>query len=212
MTKPDKLHYVRLPKAQGARAEMTRLAYTLAGKPYVDVHWSFSEVREALEGGKNPFNQLPFVETPDGKFLYQTIAIMQHVGRGTPVWPSDPDALNRALAVGMGGYDLYQWFGSFAADDEVAKKKFETRRAPQFFNGLNAIYEGRKFAAGDEPSFADCIVHQAVVWCVRRNEVSKQIYETTPHLRAFIERFEAVPAVKAFLEKQAAARAVDDSL
>jgi len=212
MSKPDKLHYVRLPKALGGRAEMTRLAYVLAGKPYVDVHWSFSEVSEALEGGKNPFNQLPIVETADGKFLYQTLAIMQHAGQGTPVWPSDPEALNRALAVGMGGYDLYQWFGSFAADDEVAKKKFETRRAPQFFKGLNAIYEGRKFAAGDEPSFADCMVREAVYWCVRRNEACKELYDGTPHLRAFVERFDALPAVKEFLAKQAAARAVDDSL
>lgn len=68
MTQPDRIHYVRIPKGQGGRAEMTRMTYVLAGKPYVDVFWSFQDAREAVTG-KNPFKQFPFVETSNGKTI-----------------------------------------------------------------------------------------------------------------------------------------------
>src|SRR5262249_10406934 len=115
----DKLHYPRIPKGQGARAEMVRLVYVLAGKPYVDVLWPRAELPQAV-AGKNPFLQFPFVETPDGRIIYQAIAIMHHAAHGTPAWPSDPDRLTDALAVAIGGYDLYQAFAGFTADDLVA--------------------------------------------------------------------------------------------
>lgn len=211
MTQPDKLHYVRISQGQGGRAEMTRMTYILADKPYVDVFWSFADARQAVLG-KNPFKQFPFVETPDGKTLYQTLAIMHHVASGTPIWPSNPELLTQALAVGMAGYDLYQWFGGFSADDLVAKKKFEERRAPQFFVGFDEIYRTRAFSGGDVPTFADPLVHQAIVWCVRRNEVCKKLLDDSPSLKAFIERFESLPTIKAFMARQVAARQADDSV
>src|SRR5262245_41735513 len=157
----DKIHYARIPKGHGGRAEMVRLTYVLAGKPYVDVLWPFEQVQQS--GAKeNPFKQLPVVETPSGAYIYQTLAIMQHAAHGTPVWPSEPDRLTNALSAAMGGYDLYQAFGAFPADDLVAKKKFEDKRAPQLMNGLGQIYASRAFAAGDAPTFADCIVVEAI--------------------------------------------------
>ena len=128
------------------------------------------------------------------------------------MWPSDPQKLTETLAVAMGGYDLYQAFGSFAADDLAAKKKFEDRRAPQFFNGLAEVYTGRAFAAGDTPTFADAIAHEAVAWCVRRNDACRGLFESTKALSAFNHRFEAIPAVREFMQRQAAAREVDDSV
>ena len=207
----DKIHYVRIPKAHGGRAEMVRLVYVLAQKPYVDVLWAFEQARQS--GAKeNPFQQLPVVETPSGAYIYQTLAIMHHAAHGTPVWPSDPARLTDALAVAMGGYDLYQAFGAFAADDLAAKKKFEDKRAPQLMNGLGQIYAARSFAAGDVPTFADCIVEEAIAWCVRRNEVSRQLFEANPALVAFHARFDALPAVRAFRARQGAAREKDDSV
>jgi glutathione S-transferase len=207
----DKIHYIRLPKAQGGRAEMTRLVYVLAGRPYVDVLHTFQEAAQAV-AGKNPFKQFPFVETAGGAVVYQTLAIMHHAAQGTPAWPSDPERLTQALAVAMGGYDLYQAFGGFPADDLVAKKKFEDRRAPQYFNGLAEVYSARPFAAGDEPTFADAIVHEAVAWCVRRNDVCAKLFEASAALKGFNARFEAIPAVADFLKRQAAAREVDDAV
>lgn len=211
MSHPDRLHYVRIPRGQGGRAEMTRMAYVLAGRPYTDVFWSFADARQAV-AGKNPFKQFPFVETADGKIVYQTLAIMHHVGRGTPIWPADPEALNQALAVGMGAYDLYQWFGSFAADDLPAKKKFEERRAPQFFEALGEIFKARKFATGDTPTFADPMVYEAVAWCSRRNDACRQLLGASPSLQEFIERFTALPSIRDFMDRQAAARVTDDSV
>lgn len=207
----DTIHYVRIPKGMGARAEMVRMAYVLAGKPYADALHTFQEAGPALEG-KNPFKQLPVVVTPSGQSVYQCIAIMHHVGHGTPVWPADPAALTLALEVAVGAYDLYQAFGAFPADDEAARKKFEGRRAPQYFGALSTIYATRKFAAGEAPCFADVIAHQAVAWCVRRNEVCKKLLEESEPLKAFMTRFESIPAIDAFMKKQAAARAVDDAL
>ena len=208
---PDKLHYVKIPKAQGGRAEMVRMTYVLAGAPYVDVLSTFDEARGVMSG-KNPFNQFPFVETPSGKYIYQTLAIMHHAAHGTPAWPSDPEALTRALSVALGAYDLYQAFGGFPADDLGAKKKFEERKAPQFFGALDEIYSGRSFATGTTPTFADCLVREAVGWCVRRNDVCRALLADKPHLSAFVERFDALPPIAEFRTRQAAARAADDSV
>jgi glutathione S-transferase len=207
----DKIHYIRISKALGGRAEAVRLLYVLAGKPYVDVFWDRSETAQAL-AGNNPFRQFPFVETPGGKRIYQSLAIMHHAAHGTPAWPSDPDRLTDALAVAIGGYDLYQAFAGFSADDLVAKKKFEEKRAPQYLGGLGEIYGARPFAAGESPTFADCIAHEAIAWCVRRNDVSRALFEANPALVAFVERFRAVPAIRDFMARQAAARERDDTI
>jgi glutathione S-transferase len=207
----DKIHYIRIPNALGGRAEMVRLVYVLAQKPYVDVLCTFEEApRSAVV--KNPFKQFPVVETPSGAYIYQALAIMHHVAHGTPVWPSDPSRLTDAFAVAMGGYDLYQWFGGFAADDLVAKKKFEEKRAPQFFGGLAEIYASRPFAAGTEPTFADCIVEEAIAWCVRRNEACRRLFEASPALVEFHRRFDAIADIRAFRARQAAARQKDDTV
>ena len=211
MSEPDKLHYVRIPKGVGARAEMVRMTYVLAGRPYVDVFTTFAEAAGAV-AGKNPFKQFPFVETAGGETVYQSLAIMHHAAHGTPAWPSDPKALTRALMVAVGAYDLYQAFGGFSADDAVAKKKFEEKRAPQYLGALGELYAKSPFAAGDAPTFADCIAHEAIAWCVRRNDAARTIYEANPALVAFMERFRAVPAIKAFMERQAEARKTDDTI
>jgi glutathione S-transferase len=210
-SEPDKLHYIRIPKGMGGRAEMARMAYVLAGRAYVDVLCSFAEAKDVVSG-KNPFKQFPFVETPSGKFIYQTPAILHHATHGTSAWPADPDRLTEALAVATGAYDLYQAFGAFPADDLVAKKKFEERRAPQYFNGLDEIYAGRAFAAGDTPTFADCMVHEGVAWCARRNDVCRELLQSSRGLSAFMDRFRAVPVIRDFMARQAAARESDDSL
>ncbi|HMI83579.1 MAG TPA: glutathione S-transferase family protein, partial [Polyangiaceae bacterium] len=161
---------------------------------------------------ENPFKQLPVVETPSGTHIYQTLAIMHHAAHGSSAWPSDPHRLTEALAAAMGGYDLYQAFGAFRAEDLAAKKKFEEKQAPQFFNGLAQIYASRAFATGDIPSFADCMVEEALAWCVRRNDVSRRLFETNAALVAFHARFDAIPSVRAFRSRQAAAREKDDAV
>lgn len=208
---PDKLHYLKIPNAEGGRAEGVRLVYVLAEKPYVDVYASFETAKSVVEG-KNPFKQYPFVETPSGELIYQTLAIMHHAGHGTSAWPADPAALTRALSVALGGYDLYQAFGAFPADDVVAKQKFEERRLPQYFGALDQIYASRDFAAGKTPCFADCIVREAVWWCVRRNDAARALFAEKKALSAFKQRFDALPPVAAFLKSQADKRAVDNSL
>jgi glutathione S-transferase len=210
-TTADKIHYVRIPKALGGRAEMVRLVYVLASKPYVDVFWARGDAGQAVSGN-NPFKQFPFVETPGGKRIYQSLAIMHHAAHGTPAWPADPNRLTDALAVALGGYDLYQAFAGFTADDLVAKKKFEEKRAPQYMDGLGEIYASRTFAAGDAPTFADCIAHEAIAWCVRRNDASRAIFEANRALVSFVDRFRALPAVRDFMARQAAARERDDTV
>jgi glutathione S-transferase len=208
---PDKIHYLKIPDGHGGRAEMVRLAYVLAGKPYLDVYATFDTARAAVEG-KNPFKQYPFVETPSGEHVYQSLAIMHHAAHGTSAWPANPAELTLALSVALGGYDLYQAFGGFSADDVAAKKKFEERRLPQYFGALDEIYASRPFAAGTTPTFADCVVREAVGWCVRRNETARALFAEKNHLSAFTKRFDELPAVAEFMAKQAAARATDNAL
>jgi glutathione S-transferase len=207
---PDRLHYVRIPNGRGGRAESVRMVYTLAAKPFTDVLWAPAEFRAAAS--KNPFRQVPFVETPTGEIIYQTLAIMHHAARGTPAWPEDPSALTQALSVALGAYDLYQSFGAFPATDAAAKQKFEERRAPQYFGALDEIYAAREFAAGSAPTFADCLVHAAVTWCVRRNDVCRELLARHSGLGAFVERFEAIGVIAEFMSRQARAREDDPSV
>lgn len=213
-TTADKLHYVKIPDGRGARAEGVRLVYVLAGRPWVDVLWSFQEIAGVVaeRADKLPLRQVPFVETADGEIIFQTLAIMHHAAHGTPAWPSEPGQLTAALSVAMTGYDLYQFFGGFPADDAVAKEKFEKRRAPQFFRGLDAIYAGRAFAAGDTPTFADCYVYEAVAWCARRNPVCADLLAGCDALRGFMTRFAAIPAIAELMARQARARELDPSV
>jgi glutathione S-transferase len=207
----DVIHYVRLPGGMGGRAEMVRMTYVLAGRPYKDELSDFGSARAAVEG-KNPFLQFPYVITTDGRAIYQALAIMHHAAHGTRAWPSEPDVLTDALSVAMASYDLYQHFGGFAATDEAAKKRFEERRAPQFFGGLDHVYAGRAFAVGSVPTFADCLAHQAVAWCVRKNDACRGLLAEKKNLAAFMARFEAHAPIAAFMEKQRQARAADDSV
>ena len=202
----DKLHYLRIPNGMGARAEMVRMAYVLAKRPYVDVFHDFANAGQAV-GGKNPYKQFPFVETDSGEIIYQTLAIMHHAGG----WPTG-QALTKALMVAMGAYDLYQAFAGFSADDAAAKKKFEERRVPQYMGALGEIYAKTNFAAGDTPCFADCIAHEAIAWTVRRNEVAKRTFEANKSLVDFVARFRGVPAIKEFMARQAAAREKDNAV
>lgn len=209
MTQPDKLHYLRIPNGQGARAEAVRMVYVLADRPYVDVFHTFEDAAAAV-AGKNPYLQFPFVETPSGEIVYQTIAIMHHAAKGTPAWPTDD--LTKALMVALGAYDLYQAFAGFSSTDLEAKKRFEDKRAPKLFGGLDAIYATTPFAVGDAPCFADCLAREAVAWTVRRNDACRGLLEQKKSLTAFLKRFDDTPAIRAFLERQKAARAVDNSV
>jgi glutathione S-transferase len=211
MNNPDTLHYVRIPGGQGGRAEMVRMVYALAGRPYVDALHGFEQVRAAI-ADKSPFRQVPLVETADGETIYQSLAIMHHAANGTAAWPSEPAQLTRALAVAMGAYDLYQAFGGFSASDAVAREKFEQRRAPQYLDGLATLYAQRPFAAGEVPCFADCVAHQAIAWCARRNEVARALLAERAPLVDFMARFEQVPAIAALMQRQREARAVDDAV
>lgn len=206
----DALHYVKLSGALGGRAEMVRYCFVLAGKPWQDVLHPREEFASA--GQRNPFRQFPYLVTASGEILPQSMAIMAHAAHGTPAWPSDVGGLTKAMSVAQGAYDLYQAFGAFPADDLAAKKKFEERRAPQYFGALAALYAERPFAAGETPTFADCIAREAIGWCVRKNDVCKGLLEQHASLAAFVKRFDAIPAIAAFQAKQAAARAADDSL
>ena len=207
---PDKIIYLKIPNGMGGGAERVRMTYALAGRPYVDTLYTLDEA-QAVVAGKNPFKQFPFVETASGEILYQSLAIMHHAAQGTSAWPSEPAALTRALTVALAAYDLYQAF-AFPASDEVAKKKFEEKRAPQYLNDPGEIYASRKFAAGDTATFADCYAYEAIAWVVRKNAVGKAIFEKNQALVDFSKRFTELPAIAAFMEKQRAARAVDPSL
>jgi len=74
------------------------------------------------------------------------------------------------------------------------------------------IYAGRPWATGGGATFADCMTHEAIAWCVRQNDACKALYEASPSLVSFMNRFRALPPIGEFMKRQEAARAKDDSL
>jgi len=143
----DKIHYLRIPQGLGARAEMVRMAYVLAGKPYVDVFHARAEASQAVTGN-NPFKQFPFVETPNGTRLYQTHRhhgttrrTGRRPGRGIPI-------ADRRARRGDGRPTISTRRSAGSQPTTRSRKSGSKKGAPRsYFGALDEIYSKRLFAA-----------------------------------------------------------------
>jgi glutathione S-transferase len=86
--------------AGSANGYKVDLLFALSGKPYrrteVSIFAGESRTPEFL--AKNPAGRVPVLECDDGSFLPESNAILVHVARGTPFWPSETAAQDRVLA------------------------------------------------------------------------------------------------------------------
>jgi hypothetical protein len=56
------------------------------------------------------------------------------------------------------------------------------------------------------------MVHTAITWTSRRNDICRELYRGSPALTQFMSRFETLPAIADLLARQAAARQHDNTI
>jgi glutathione S-transferase len=102
-----KVYYFNAP----TRGEQVRMLLRITNTPFEDITFKGEEgmkYKPASMGDLSPatFNQFPCVVDPDGNFLAQTTAIMQHIGRSVGLAPETPmeDAL--ALSLTLASEDM----------------------------------------------------------------------------------------------------------
>jgi glutathione S-transferase len=115
----------------------------------------------------NPLRSTPVLETPDGRYLSESAAILSYLAQGTPLLPADPfegAEVIRWLVYeqtdvipAIGGLRFRLQTGRLTPDDPDA----QARRAAgiEVLELLDAHLDGRKFLVGDGYTIADIAVY-----------------------------------------------------
>ncbi|XP_061178875.1 glutathione S-transferase 1-like [Saccostrea echinata] len=187
------------------RAEVIRLAFTLAGQVFEDKRFTLEEwlkVKPTI-----PQNHLPGLQVDD-KYIPQSGAILRYVGRAFGLYGDNNDESTR-IDVIIGATDDFLKDVSDAVyeKDETKKaelkKDLEENKFPQYLNLMEEILKenngGDGFFVGNRLSIADLKVFDTV------DQVAS--YATPPpfppKLGAFIEKVKNNPKIKEYISKQA---------
>jgi len=140
----------------------------------------------------NPLRSTPVLETPDGRFLSESAAILSYLADGTPLQPTDP--FERAEVVrwlvyeqtdvipAIGGLRFRLQTGRLKPHDPDARK----RRAAgiDVLELLDGHLAGREFLVGDGYTIADVALYGYVHVA---GEADYRLYEYV-HLAAWLAR------------------------
>lgn len=159
---------------------------------------------------RNPFGTVPALELDSGKYLVESLAIIDYLERAFPeqtLFPSDPEAYGLArdvervidlrLAGPMGGYGhaINSPLG-YPRDDAKAAQLEQAMQAPlDFLEGL--LSDARPCLLGESVSVADCTL-QAALQFIRYVEVD--VFGERPLLRQWDERYRERPAAQQVLK------------
>jgi glutathione S-transferase len=145
----------------------------------------------------NPLRSTPVLETPDGRYLSESAAILSYLADGTPLLPSD--AFARAEVIrwlvyeqtdvipAIGGLRFRLQTGRLMPEDPDA----QNRRAAgiEVLGLLDAHLAGREFLVGDGYTIADV----AVYGYVHVADEAEYRLDDYPHLAAWLARVTQQP-------------------
>lgn len=159
---------------------------------------------------RNPFGTVPALELDDGKYLVESLAIIQYLERKFPhqtVLQGSPEEVGVALDVErvidlrlaspMGGYAHAVNSPLGYPKDEAKAAQMETAMQPPLNYLEELLSDGRALLLGEHVSIADCTL-QAALQFVRFVEVD--IFGERPQLRAWDERYRERPAAQKVLK------------
>lgn len=188
-----------------------RAALRLKGLDYEYVPYVLrdGETRTPEYLAKNPQGLVPTLETGDGTFLTQSLAIMEWLEETHPepaLLPSDPDgrarvrALSYMIACEIHPLNnlrvLFYLRDEFGADEEAQKTWF-THWVSTTFDAMetelsHSTATGR-FCHGDTPTMADVCLY-AQVWNNRRFGISLEAWPTIARIFSELEKIDAFVA------------------
>ena len=178
-----------------------RLALTQLGVPFrlVQKDILHGETRTPEFLAKNPNGRIPTVELEDGRFLFESNAILFYFAEGTPLFPKDP--FERGLAM------QWMFFEQYSHEPYVAVARFWMKHAPERVKKEPALFaekqrlgyaaldvmerhlEGRTFFVGERYSIADI----ALFAYTHVGHEGGFDLERYPRIRGWLDRVRAQP-------------------
>jgi glutathione S-transferase len=196
------------PVAQGLVRDLrVRWALEEAGLEYQDNLISFGENHAPAHRALQPFGQVPVYEE-DGLVLFESAAIVMHVGQRSPaLLPADPAKRARAITwmfaamssvepsiQGLTSIDFF-----FAAEEWARLRRPGAEKMAQSrLDALAASLAGREYLEGEFT--AGDLLMVSVLRILRHTNLVKN----TPVLAAYVGRCEARPAFQRALARQVA--------
>jgi hypothetical protein len=217
------------------RGEQLRLLFKLAKVDFKESRLEFpaglNQYKRAHIGNMTPlmFDQCPAVAGPDGKWVSQTAACMQYVGKSLSLAPQDDYQNARALALTLGSEELrnttfykllipgiickalsIRFCGILCCLIPLIRWWFGTyaivRTLSEKLSYFDALLcdNGTNYFCGNEPTYADV----AIFDCIRETipliplAESERIYNVYPKLKGFMARMEDIPSLKCYLDER----------
>ncbi|KAL9185794.1 hypothetical protein ACHAXT_003571 [Thalassiosira profunda] len=219
-SKPPKLEYFAI---EGA-AEPVRIALSIAGVPFEDATFPFSEW--AAKKPTTKYGVLPELTLPDGTIVTESMAMLRLAGEADPegkLYPADlakrvkvesvlgltgdmSRAWRPALYIGMRpqalGHPPKEEWSDMDATVKKLRTDFLAEQLPQYAGYFTDLISesGGKFLTGEDLTIADISAYQAFRYFTRgvADHVPKDSLEKFPELVAWMKRFEAHPKVAAY--------------
>jgi len=196
MTKPTLLYF----DFPGGRGEASRLALHLSGVDWIDDRFSGDWPSKK---GTTPFGALPVLTIPGKGELSQSNAILEFVGRGHGLLPSDPFEAARHVAVMNAVEELRAEAGKTGVKDEDEKKALRDAFVAGYLARWAANCEAQvqgPFVGGDELSVADLKLFVALSSYTRGvyDHIPADVFDGYPKLTALLAAVAAHPGVAAW--------------
>ncbi len=171
------------------RAESVRFLLAHAKQPYENVLVNGESMKELKESGKLEFGQVPMLETPEGKHLVQSWAILRFLGRKYGYYPDEPelaykiDSTIDAVEDYLGAYFKYQFEQN--EEKKALHKENWLKMLPVWITAIEKRLSSNsnpRYIAGDKITIADFAL-AAVGFNMLLNEANPSYAETLPFIK-----------------------------
>ncbi|KAJ3025483.1 UNVERIFIED_CONTAM: hypothetical protein HDU68_007095 [Siphonaria sp. JEL0065] len=179
-----------------SRGEALRLFFAEAEIEYVDnvfprEEWP-TKKKQLIESGLNPFGAVPVVQVGE-IVLTSYIPTLRYFSKKLGKYAGSTD--EEAYKVDLLSDLVIDWRFSFGK-----LKPDHPAQIPRFYSSFEAVLKEGPFALGEEFSYADVLLYQALSDEGALKDESFLV--EYPKLRAFVKAFEARPKIAAYLEER----------
>lgn len=180
------------------------------------------ETREAAHLARNPSGTVPVLETDDGAFIRQSVAILEYLEETVPgpdMIGGTPTERARTRDMLSMSSELYTYLTRYWAHASPAMAQRFDQKADaaaaayadyeEALRGIERVVADGEFLCGDRVTIADCAMFGTAQFADRLYR--EPITDATPRLKAWYDRFAlrpsaAVPAYPAMLVEHAPPR------
>ncbi|XP_029518218.1 glutathione S-transferase P [Oncorhynchus nerka] len=187
----------------GVRGRCGALRIMMAdqGQEWKEILMDFADWTKGDLKASCVFGQLPKFED-GGLVLYQSNAILRHLGRNHDAYGKDGKEAARIDMMCDGVEDLRLKYGKMIYQEYDTGKDQYIKDLPNHLDKFEAVMAKNKtgFLVGDKPSFADYSLFEVLL---NHLVLCSSCLDTSPSLKSFVEKMSARPKIKAFLGSDA---------